>query len=67
METTIPSLRNALVPATVHIEGEREVLLRPGSGAVRVREDGDIEIMGSRIGAASRGLFRLVGRILWLN
>lgn len=56
-----------LKAAVVHIEGEREVLLRSGRGAVRVREDGDIEIVGSRISAASRGLFRLVGRILRLN
>jgi hypothetical protein len=53
--------------ATVHIEGEREVLLRSGRGAVRIREDGDIEVVGSRISAASRGLFRIVGRMLRLN
>jgi hypothetical protein len=53
--------------ATVHIEGDQEVLLRSGRGAVRIREDGDIEILGSRISAASRGLFRIVGRILRLN
>lgn len=53
--------------ATIHIEGEQEVLLRSGHGAVRVRQDGDIEVIGSRISAASRGLFRLVGRILRLN
>jgi hypothetical protein len=56
-----------LKATTVHIEGEREVLLRSGKGAVRIREDGDIEIIGSRISAASRGLFKLVGRILRLN
>lgn len=53
--------------ATVHIEGDQEVLLRSGRGAVRIREDGDIEILGSRISAASRGLFRIVGRMLRLN
>jgi hypothetical protein len=52
---------------TVTIEGEREVLIRAGRAAIRLREDGDIEIVGSRISAASRGLFRLVGRILRLN
>jgi hypothetical protein len=51
----------------VTIEGEREVLIRAGRAAIRLREDGDIEIVGSRISAASRGLFRLVGRILRLN
>lgn len=56
-----------LKAATIHIEGDQEVLLRSGQGAVRVRADGDIEIVGSRISAASRGLFRLVGRMLRLN
>jgi hypothetical protein len=56
-----------LTAETVTIEGEREVLIRAGRAAIRLREDGDIEIVGSRISAASRGLFRLVGRILRLN
>jgi hypothetical protein len=43
------------------------VLRVAGRGAIRIRGDGDIEIVGSRISAASRGLFRLVGRILRLN
>jgi hypothetical protein len=49
------------------IEGSREVLLRAGRAALRLREDGDVELVGSRISAASRGLFRIVGRILRLN
>ena len=56
-----------LTGETIEIEAEREVLLRAGTGAVRIRQDGDIEIVGSRISAASRGLFRLVGRMLRLN
>jgi hypothetical protein len=56
-----------LQATTVSIEAEEEVLLRSGHGAVRIRQDGDIEVVGSRISAASRGLFRLVGRILRLN
>jgi hypothetical protein len=52
---------------SVVLEGEEEVLIRAGRAAVRLRADGDIEIVGSRISAASRGLFRLVGRILRLN
>jgi len=51
----------------IHIEGEQEVLLRSGRGAMRVRSDGDVELVGSRISAMSRGLFRLVGRVLRLN
>lgn len=52
---------------TVVIEAEREILLRTGRGAMRIREDGDIEVVGSRISTMSRGLFRIVGRVLRLN
>jgi hypothetical protein len=52
---------------TITIDAEREVLLRAGRAAVRLREDGDLEIVGSRIAAMSRGLFRIVGRVLRLN
>jgi hypothetical protein len=52
---------------TIAIEAESEILLRTGRAAVRLRQDGDIEIVGGRISAASRGLFRLVGRVLRLN
>ncbi len=52
---------------SIHIEGEREVLFKSGRGALRIREDGDVELIGSRISAASRGLFRIVGRLLRLN
>jgi hypothetical protein len=56
-----------LKAATIQIEGEEEVLLRAGRGALRIRADGDIELVGSRVSAASRGLFRIVGRMLRLN
>jgi hypothetical protein len=49
------------------IEGESEVLLRSGRAAVRLREDGDVEMVGSRILSMSRGLYRIVGRVLRLN
>ena len=49
------------------IEGEQEVTLRSGRAGARLRKDGDVELVGSRISAASRGLFRIVGRILRLN
>ncbi len=51
----------------IEIEGDEELLLRSGKSALRLREDGDVELVGSRISAASRGLFRLVGRMLRLN
>jgi hypothetical protein len=49
------------------IEGESEVLIRSGTAAVRLREDGDVEMVGSRILSMSRGLYRIVGRVLRLN
>lgn len=52
---------------TVTIEAAREVLLRTGTAALRLRQDGDVELVGTRISAASRGLFKLVGRMLRLN
>lgn len=56
-----------IVAETVEIEAEREVVFRSGKSALRLREDGEIDLVGSRISAASRGLFRLVGRMLRLN
>lgn len=56
-----------LKATTIQIEGDEEVLVRSGRGAVRIRSDGEVEVVGSRISAASRGLFRIVGRILRLN
>jgi hypothetical protein len=62
------------IPRTLHLEAERviveasEVLtLRSGKAGMRLREDGDVELVGSRIVTMSRGLFRLVGKMLRLN
>lgn len=49
------------------IDAENEVVVRSGRAAARLRQDGDVELQGSRIALASRGLFRIVGRILRLN
>lgn len=56
-----------LTAEVIEIDAERELLLKSGKGAMRIQEDGDVELIGSRISAASRGLFRLVGRMLRLN
>lgn len=52
---------------TVTVDADEEVVLRAGRSALRLRADGDVELVGSRISATSRGLFRLVGRLLRLN
>lgn len=49
------------------IEADEELTLRSGTAAMRLRQDGDVELVGSRIVSTSRGLFRLVGRMLRLN
>ncbi|WP_437908486.1 hypothetical protein WME95_11835 [Sorangium sp. So ce327] len=51
----------------ISIEGSKEVMLRSGFGALRIHESGDIELVGGTINAVSRGLFRLVGRLVRLN
>ncbi len=66
VQTRIPR-SVSLKGVTVEIEAEREILLKTGRGALRIREDGDIELVGSRILAMSRGLFRIVGKMLRLN
>lgn len=66
LQTRVPEALT-LRAKKIHIEGEQEVLLRSGRGAMRIRQDGDVEVVGSRISAMSRGLFRLVGRVLRLN
>jgi hypothetical protein len=62
------------VPRTLHLEADRividaseELTLRSGKAGLRLREDGEVELVGSRIAAVSRGLFRLVGKMLRLN
>ena len=66
LQTRIPA-ELTIKADKIHLEGAQEVLLRSGRGAMRIRQDGDVEIIGSRISAMSRGLFRLVGRVLRLN
>ena len=51
----------------VEIEGKEEVVLRSGRAALRLRADGTVELLGTRISALSRGVLKLVGRALRLN
>jgi hypothetical protein len=52
---------------TIILDAEDELVLRSGKAGMRLREDGDVELVGSRIVTVSRGLFRLVGKMLRLN
>jgi len=49
------------------LEGEQEVLIRSGGAAIRFPEDGNVELVSSRIATMSRGLCRLVGHVLRLH
>jgi len=51
----------------VEITAETEVVVRSGRSALRLRQDGVVDLIGARISASSRGLLRLVGRALRLN
>lgn len=66
LQTRVPS-KLELKARDIVIDAEREVLIRAGRAALRIREDGDVELVGSRILTMSRGLFRIVGRVLRLN
>lgn len=66
LQTRVPR-ELTLTADKIHIDARHELLLRSGRGAMRIRQDGDVELVGSRISAMSRGLFRLVGRVLRLN
>lgn len=51
----------------VEVVAASEVVVKSGKSALRLREDGVIDLVGARISASSRGLLRLVGRALRLN
>jgi len=51
----------------ITLDASRELLLRSGAAALRLRATGDVELVGSRISAVSRGVMRLIGRLLRLN
>lgn len=56
-----------IASSVVEIEGKEEVVLRSGRAALRLRADGTVELLGTRISALSRGVLKLVGRALRLN
>ena len=51
----------------VEIEAARGITLRSGRAGLRMDTDGDVELVATRFSAMSRGLMRLVGRVLRLN
>lgn len=66
LQTQLPQVVK-LQATDVEIDASRSLTLRSGRAGLRLRADGEVELVGSRISAASRGLMRLVGRVLRLN
>jgi len=62
-----PPSKVRLAAEEIELDASRELLLRSGSAALRLRSGGDVELVGSRISAVSRGVMRLIGRLLRLN
>jgi hypothetical protein len=66
LQTRLPE-RVKLEGRVIEIDAKESLTLRSGRAGLRLRKDGDVELIGTRISAASRGLMRLVGRVLRLN
>lgn len=66
LQTRLPE-KVELKGKDIVIDAERELIIRSGNAAMRMRADGEIEMVGSRILTLSRGLFRIVGKMLKLN
>jgi hypothetical protein len=66
LQTRLPE-RVKLEARVIEIDAKESLTLRSGRAGLRLRKDGDVELIGTRISAASRGLMRLVGRVLRLN
>jgi len=62
-----PPSKLRLSAEEIELDASRELLLRSGSAALRLRAGGEVELVGSRISAVSRGVMRLIGRLLRLN
>ena len=66
LQTRVPDVTK-LRGRVIEIDAAESLTLKSGRAGLRFRADGDVELVGSRISAASRGLLRLVGKALRLN
>ena len=66
LQTRVPEVTK-LQGRIIEINASDSLTLKSGRAGLRFRADGDVELVGSRISAASRGLLRLVGKALRLN
>ncbi len=67
MVQTRPPSKLQLTADEIELNAARELVLRSGGAALRLRSSGEVELVGSRISAVSRGVMRLIGRLLRLN
>lgn len=66
LQTRVP--RELFVAADeVHFQAAKVLVLKAGRAALKLHEDGEVELLGTKINAVSRGLFKIVGRVLRLN
>ncbi|HSC89708.1 MAG TPA: hypothetical protein VLC09_20640 [Polyangiaceae bacterium] len=66
LQTRLPTT-STLRGDRIEIEAEQELVLKSGRAALRLRSDGSVDLLGTRINAISRGVLRLLGRALRLN
>ena len=66
LQTRMPS-KVHIAADEVHFEAAKVLVLRAGRAALKLHEDGEVELLGTKINAVSRGLFKIVGRVLRLN
>lgn len=66
IQTRLPD-QTLITGKNIVVEASEQLTLRSGRAAIALRSDGALEMVGTRIAATSRGVFRLIGRALRLN
>lgn len=56
-----------LQASTITLAATKDITLVAGRAALRLRENGHVELVGTRISTISSGVLKLVGRLLRLN
>ena len=56
-----------LQATTITLAATKDITLVAGRAALRLRENGHVELVGTRISTISSGVLKLVGRLLRLN
>jgi hypothetical protein len=67
MIQTRPLTDLLLEAETITLAAKKDITLVAGRSALRLRENGHVELVGTRISQISSGVLKLVGRLLRLN